>query len=130
VQALDAAIDEVFGYSESTAITHLLLLLDDEAEFEESNWSILHAAEGIHPASYEQELSHVLPALNETAPGWAEILMARVLNSPSSREAWAQHLIGAHPDRRAVVAAICKRITADDPSFSSKAESVLAARRP
>ena len=82
---IDACIAEVVRLADPASIGPLLSLLDDEAEYDEVMFSLIHAAEHFDLPVYVPALLAALPGLQENSPRWAQILFTRVLNSEPAR---------------------------------------------
>lgn len=76
--AVDDALRRVTASSDPAAVAPLLLLLDDDYEFQDILWSLLHAAERFSREPYVAGLVEAVLILATQAPDWASRLTGRV----------------------------------------------------
>src|SRR5262245_22867495 len=72
-----------YPIKDSSIVTALLFLLDDDAEYMELMFSIAHAAEASDDETYSLGVVNALPGLWESSPDWVRTIHIRILNSPT-----------------------------------------------
>ena len=128
IRAFDAALADVMVLDDPRAFAPLAaLFIEEEGDHEDAMWSLLHAVEHLGmdggPDRYAARLLAVFPSLCRTAPRWAELLLVRVLNSPSHTAALRDRMdANATPGERDVVATLAQRIVRASPEFREKAD--------
>ena len=128
VRAFDATLADVTALDDPRAFAPLAaLFIEEEGDHEDALWSLLHAVEHLGiaggPDRYGARLLAVFPSLCRTAPRWAELLLVRVLNSPSHTAALHDRMDAvATPGERDVVAMLARRIARQSPEFREEAE--------
>ncbi|WP_025129889.1 Imm30 family immunity protein [Pseudomonas sp. PH1b] len=119
LRRIDACIAEVARLADPASIGPLLSLLDDEAEYDEVMFSLIHAAEHFDLPVYVPALLAALPGLQENSPRWAQILFTRVLNSEPARLEMVRALREAVPAVKAAALeladSICRSRLAGEP---------------
>lgn len=122
---IDDALVPLGGSSDPSIISSTLMLLNESGD-QDGMWSILHTAESFDLQSYITGLLIALPALAETCPHWAEVLIIRLLNSREDAAELAAQLRTAPARAKEAAAQICEHLSSD-PRFHAKAAPVLAA---
>ncbi|AAY92754.1 hypothetical protein D3X12_22640 [Pseudomonas protegens] len=130
VRRIDACIAEVAQLADPASIGPLLSLLDDEAEYDEVMFSLIHAAEHFDDAVYVPALLAALPGLQEHSPRWAQTLFMRVLNSEPARLEMVRALREAAPAVKAAALELADSINQQSPAFLAKTVVVMVAAQP
>ena len=129
VEEIDDALAEVTAHRSPTYIGALLLLLDDDAEYDEGMFSLIHAAEAFDDDVYVTELLSVLPEMRTSAPRWASIVLMRALNNEASRASMARAVRGAPTQAKQAIEWLCEKINERSPAFMQKTLPVLMAAK-
>ncbi len=127
---IDNHVDALLTEGGATLAEDLLVLLSDEAEYDEGMFSIIHAVESLDEPPYKSYVSAVLtvfPTLSATAPRWASIILMRVMNSDASRHELVRQLRDAPALAKESVREMCERINGVSPEFLSKTVPVTLA---
>jgi hypothetical protein len=127
VQALDRALADLVARPTAAYIGPLLLLLDDEADYDEAMFSLIHVAEAFTDAEYVAGLLQVLSDMRARAPKWASIVLMRVLNSASARTALVRKLREADSPTKQASLWLCERINERSPTFLAQTTAVMLA---
>ncbi|WP_092719382.1 Imm30 family immunity protein [Rhizobium multihospitium] len=126
---VDAAIIELFESSNESLPRDLLLLLSDNAEYDESMFSIIHAAETSNDEEYIRAVLGAFTDIMRSAPRWTSIVLMRVLNSRSAQLEMIRQLRNAPASTKASVREMCERINAVSLEFLSKTTPVTLASK-
>lgn len=105
------------------------MLLSDDVEYDESMFSIIHAAEASNDEEYIRAVLAVFADIMRSAPRWTSIVLMRVLNSRSAQLEMVRQLRDAPASTKASVREMCERINAVSPEFLSKTVPVILASR-
>ncbi len=127
---IDNHVDALLTEGGATLAEDLLVLLSDEAEYDEGMFSIIHAVESQDEPPYKSYVLAVLtvfPTLSATAPRWASIVLMRVMNSDASRHELVRQLRDAPAPTKESVREMCERINGVSPEFLSKTVPVTLA---
>lgn len=127
VHALEAAIADVAPFQDPRSIGVMLLMLDDDAPYDEGMFSLIHAAEAFDDAVYAPAFVDTLPQIFAKAPRWASITLMRALNGDATRVVLARALGDAPPEARRVAKRLCETINKRHPHVAEKTLPVLAA---
>ena len=81
VRNFEDALAKVNELKDKDSIIPLIALLDDNTEYDEAMFSIVHSVEAFPNETYLNALMLALPSLCNRSPRWASIMLMRVLNS-------------------------------------------------
>lgn len=128
VERFNAILGEIAELGDPASIGPLLLLLRDGHPEEEVQFGIVHVVEDFTAHQEARELLRVLPQLSRQAPEWTDTLHWRILNDPSSREAYAAELRAASELSRRAARTVLERIRHNDPDeFAAHCNELLRA---
>lgn len=129
VQAIDTALAEVMVFNDPSVIRPLIRLIEDNAQYDDAIFSILHSIESFQDDVYISEVLKELPYFVHKAPRWASILFMRILNSESARECITEKLYFVNSEIKAAVLQITKMINDGSPKFLEKTFTVINAAK-
>ena len=124
---IDRVISELLQHGDERAVADLLSLLSDQAERDEGMFSLIHAAESFDDGAYVHRFLPIFPALFQSAPRWASIVLMRILNSRSAHLELLKQLRNASASTKEAIREMCQRINDVGPEFQSKTMSVMLA---
>ena len=127
VRALDHAVAELVARPTPAYIVALLLLLDDDADYDEAMFTLIHAAEAFDDADYIPKLLEALPAMRAKAPRWASTVLMRALNSTPTREQLVRAVRDASRPTKDAILWLCERINERSASLLDRTSSVSVA---
>jgi len=127
VSESDNYIALIASANESSSISKLLLLLDDNFIYDEIMYSLIHAAEGFDDPEYVAELLEVIPALCKKSPKWASIVIMRSLNSDKTRAELVSQLRSASNAIKSSMDWLLSEINKESSEFLQQTVSVLIA---
>lgn len=123
----ESVLADIASLNDPTCIVLLSSFFDDNAEFDELMFSIVHTIENFDDATYASELVKAAPRLCEKSPRWASIVFMRVLNSPTSTEALVDSLRNGTDEQREAVHSLMRKINDVSAEFIEKTQPVLQA---
>jgi len=126
---LDTLVSKLLAHSGDKVSRDLLLLLSDEAEYDEGMYSLIHAAESAPDKEYVLSLLSVFSAIETSSPRWTSVVTMRVLNSRPTQLELITQLRTAPKSVKAKVDSVCRRIAEIDPQFLAKTVPVSLAAR-
>lgn len=126
---VDDAVAGVAALDDAASIGPLLRLLDDQAEYDELMFSLIHAAEAFDDRVYAEHFVGVIGAVRTQAPGWASIVLMRILNNDNARTELVRVLSSASAQAREAVQWLCEAINQRDARFIGKTLAVLVASK-
>ena len=129
VRAVDDAVANIISLGNVGALGILLSALDDNAEYDEGMFSIIHASESFPDPYYIKGFLDYLPTLVNTSPKWASILLMRILNDEKSRRNLVREMASCQIEEKAAVEWLCNQINKRDVRFLSKTTPVLVSAR-
>jgi len=111
---------------DANAVTALISLLDDDAEYAELMYSIIHTAETSDDETYSMGVINALPELWNSSPGWLQTIHVRILNSPTAICAYLRILNQSDKLKRLVAKEIFSSVSAKWPQLSQKATNAFS----
>ena len=127
VGPFEEVLASVADMNDPDSITALAEFFDDDAEFDELMFSIIHTIEIHDDATYCQELLKAAPVLCSRSPRWASIIFMRVLNSDSTRTQLVLQLRNAPAPTKDVMRNLMERINERGVQFMAKTTPVIVA---
>jgi immunity protein 30 of polymorphic toxin system len=115
-----------YPIKDASIVTALLYLLDDDAEYMELMFSILHAAEASDDETYSLGVVNALPELWETSPDWLRTIHVRILNSPSYTDTYLHVLNQSDELKRQVAKEIFSSVSAERPQTNQKVMNAIS----
>ncbi|WP_408950297.1 Imm30 family immunity protein [Lysobacter sp. Hz 25] len=119
VARFDALIAEAYRAEDEALIPVLLGLLDDDCEFHEVIFGVVHAVESFASDRYFAALAQNLATLRQRAPEWCALLHTRILNSPPHFAGLLDAFVPLQAAARAQEIAILDEIAAD-PDYAER----------
>lgn len=86
VEKFEQILDKIESLNDPDSIVLLSQFFEDEAEYDELMFSLIHSIEKFDDTTYIAALLETLPKLSQKAPNWCSVLLKRVNNNPSSKE--------------------------------------------
>ena len=126
VREFEELLARIAGLQDPKSIPALLAFFEDDAEYDELMFSIVHTIEAFDDSTYVDQVIASLPRLGRSAPRWAGILHKRVLNSPETLAAYTRRAEKASPVERAAIGEILTDIAKTTPAFKDRVEVLLA----
>lgn len=129
VTGIDSALQIIAQEADPITVAVLLLSLDDQFQFDEGMFSIIHTAEMFDDKIYVSGFLTAIPHLTKAAPKWASIVLMRILNSDETKKELIRALISSNQDAKKAVENLCNMINQQSTDFLSKTVAVLVATR-
>ncbi|WP_137940218.1 Imm30 family immunity protein [Chitinivorax sp. B] len=126
---IDKAISKVAIFKQPCSIGRMLLLLRDDALFEEGMFSLIHAAEAFDDETYIHEMLLILPDLRQKAPAWASVVLMRVLNNDNSRACLTRQTRSSPKAIKDSLIWLLEEINKEELSFLAKTVAPLLAAK-
>lgn len=121
----EGVLAEILDLKDASCIGLLLPFFDDDAEYDELMFSIIHTIEFFDDSDYVRELIDGLPGLWEQSKQWAIVLHMRILNSSTVLEAYLKALSTASDSSKEVFQEILIRIAQERTKFAQQCEEIL-----
>jgi hypothetical protein len=115
-----------YPIKDASVVTALLLLLDDDAEYMELMFSILHAVEASDAEAYSWGVINALPELWKSSPDWARTIHGRILNSPTYLDTYLRVLNQSEALKRRVAKDIFLSVSAEQPEKHQKIMNAIS----
>lgn len=80
-KALDAILMEIWELNDSSCISDIALLIEDDYEFDEVMYTLVHFIEGFDLETYIKHILRITPKLYGKSPDWSRTLIVRIRNS-------------------------------------------------
>jgi hypothetical protein len=108
------------------SIKFLINLLDDECDYDELMFSIIHTVEDFEEVVYAREIGENISSVFLKAPEWAKLVLIRILNSPSSSNAFRDVINNLPKNERMEVVTILEVIKDENSDFVNKVMAILS----
>lgn len=125
VARFESVLADVASMNDRACIGLLCALLDDEAEFDELMFSIIHTIESFEDAVYALEIVKAAPRLCDRSPRWASIVFMRILNSPTTTTTLIDALRNGTAEQCESVGVLMRKINNVSEAFIDKTQPVL-----
>lgn len=126
VQRFEDILGQVAALNDPDCIGQVLPLFDDDAEYDEMMFSIIHIIERFDDATYVKEIVDHLGSFFDQSPRWAVIVLMRILNSASTKDAFADYITSLPADKRQTVRKAVEAVRRKNIKFESSCNSLLA----
>lgn len=120
VENIDIKLMEVMAFNDYSVIRPLARLIEDNAQYDEAIFSIIHSIESFDDNIYISEIINEFPYLVNKSPYWATILLIRILNSNTARECMCEKISLTTPAIQISILFLLQRINAETPTLSEK----------
>src|SRR5215475_2837191 len=111
---------------DANVVTALISLLDDDAEYGELMYSIIHTAETADDETYSVGVINGLPEMWDSSPNWVRIIHVRILNSPTAINEYLRILNHSDESKRLVAKEIFSSVSEKRPQLSQKATNAVS----
>lgn len=108
-------------------IQELTEVFEDDAEYDELMFSMIHLIETFDDKVYVSQLLASSPAFTTRTPRWASIVFMRVLNSEPTKLELVRQLRCASSDSKRAVKDLMEKINARSAQFIPKTVPVIVA---
>lgn len=106
VEQFEQVLEKIDSLDDPSSIILLSQFFDDEAEYDELMFSLIHSIEKFDDVTYINALLEALPNLSQKAPDWCSVLLKRVNNNSNSKEVLAVALESSDNHTRQLVDSI------------------------
>ncbi|OTG97672.1 Imm30 family immunity protein [Acinetobacter sp. ANC 4973] len=130
VEKIDAKLAEIMAFNDCSVISPLVRLIEDNAQYDEAVFSIIHSIESFKNDVYIIEIINEFPYMVKKAPNWATILLIRILNSKTARECMIDKVSLTTPAIKNSILFLLQRINAEKPNFFEKTASLMKVINP
>lgn len=125
VARFEDGLADVAELDDPTCIVMLCSFFDDDEEFDELMFSIIHTIENFDDATYASELVKAAPSLCAKSSRWASIVFMRILNSQSSTTALVSALRNGTDEQRESIHTLMRKINDVSGEFIKKTQPVM-----
>ncbi|WP_332606284.1 Imm30 family immunity protein [Acinetobacter sp. ESBL14] len=130
IEKIDAKLAEIMAFNDCSVIRPLVRLIEDNAQYDEAVFSIIHSIESFKDDIYIVEIINEFPYMVNKAPNWATILLIRILNSKTARECLIDKVSLTTPAIKNSILFLLQRINAEKPNFFEKTASLMKVINP
>ena len=130
VKNIDAKLAKIMAFKDCSVIRPLVRLIEDNAQYDEAVFSIVHSIESFENYVYINEIINEFPYLVKKAPNLATILLIRRLNNNTARECMIDQVSLTTPAIKNSILFLLQHINAEKPNFFEKTASLMKAIKP
>jgi Immunity protein 30 len=106
-------------------ISQSLLLFDDNYQYHELMFSIIHFIEHANNVLYCEQVLATIPAFIQKAPDWASIVIMRILNSEEVCQVFIALCIHSKPIQKASIKHLLDQINTRGPEYLVRTHSLM-----
>lgn len=126
IKIADVILYDICDGNDPNAIELLIGLLDDDFEYDEFMFSIVHCIEKFDNTIYLHHLLNTLPDLIYKSPRWASILHMRIINNEKAYLEYIKVIIREATNlQKGVIGDLLNSIAKENPEFLSKIGSLF-----
>ncbi|WP_081408302.1 Imm30 family immunity protein [Acinetobacter sp. BMW17] len=130
VEKIDTKLAEIMAFNDCSVIRPLVRLIEDNAQYDEAVFSIIHSIESFKNDAYIVEIINEFTYMVKKAPNWATILLIRILNSKTARECMIDKVSLTTPAIKDSILFLLQRINAEKPNFFEKTAALMKVINP
>lgn len=123
----EAILAEMSAIHDPAIIKAVTEFLNDDSQFDELMFSIIHLIERFETSVYVDQLLEICTTLYSRSPRWTRILFVRILNSEDARLELIRCLPDSPRQTKKTIAAVMDEIRGRNSQFLAKIASVLPA---
>lgn len=127
VQRFEQTLGQVAALKDPKSIAALLPFFDDNAEYDEMMFSIIHTIEGFDDETYVREILENLASFYAKSPRWALIVHMRIFNSPPTLAAYEQRIKTLTDQQKQPVRHVLNAVRKKNAKFEQACSVLLAA---
>ena len=125
IEEYEILLSRIADINIPVVIEHLIPLFDDEFEYDEIMYSIIHIIEGYNDIEYCSHLLKTLPSFIYKSPRWASVVHMRIMNSKETLEEYIKVCQKASLEQKRSIKLLLEFINKEDLSFFSKTTPLL-----
>lgn len=114
VESFEELLDEASENRCETLILPLMLSLDDECEFDELMFSVIHRLEKYPLEAYLRVLAKNVQNVHAKAPRWCAVLHTRIMNSSSAYADYLRKLVLVEQTSKDAMEKILRKLSLKD----------------
>ncbi len=126
VERVEDLLGQVAALNDPDCIGKLLPFFEDDAEYDELMFSIIHTIENFDDETYVREVSNHLGDFFAHSPRWAVIVHMRILNSAPTLSAYSERIKSLTVQERLTVRNVLQAVRQKNAKFHSACDSLIA----
>lgn len=127
VKIIEGSLTKIMAFDNASVIRPLIRLIEDDAEYDEAIFSIIHSVESFKDDVYVSECMKELPDLVTQAPLWAIILFQRILNNDYTRGCLIENIHFTTHEIKQTVLWLVEEVNRKSTQFLDKTEAIKLA---
>lgn len=120
----DDLLGKISDLNNEKMIMKLSYFFNDNSEYDEIMFSIIHTIEAFDDETYICEILKAIPHLSTNSPSWASIILVRILNSEPTKIEMIKQLINASNEVKTSLRNLVERINIESPDLIQKTISI------
>lgn len=126
VRKFENILGKIAALNDPDCIGQLLPFFDDDSEYDEMMFSIIHTIECFDDATYVRAIVDHLDSFFAASPRWATVIHMRILNSPSTMAAYGDYIKLAANDKQRAVRIALHAVRRKNAKFAAQCDVLLA----
>ncbi len=126
VSNFDDIILEIAGLRDYRSIKLLISFFDDNSDYDELMFSVIHSIEQFDDLIYVDNILTSIKVLYENSPRWGSIVLMRIINSESTKEAFIKELLQGSDEIKGIVRDFLIKIGNKGKELSYKVSPIIS----
>lgn len=125
VDDFESSLTDIARSNDPKIIGFLLTLFDDDFEYDEIMFSIIHVIEAFDDNIYSKEIITNLEVFCLNTPRWASIVHIRIINSEPTLQSYFYNLPNASNEAKMVLKELLTKIAQRGSELATKVDPIL-----
>lgn len=125
-EKFESVLGDIARLKDPKCIKKLVDFFDDDSDFHEVLFGIVHLIEEFDDHTYLQELAPSMPKLINESPYWAKVLHYRILNSPATLAEYRALLPSLSNDIKIELKDFLLIIKNEDKEFADRCDQLIS----
>lgn len=126
IPKFEEILGDIAKLKDPNVIRKLVNYLDDDSEYPDIIFEIVHLIEEFDDHTYLQELLPSIPLLTQNSPYWAKVLHYRIMNSPTTLAEYSKISSSLSEDTKQALKKLLVEIKKEDKEFDSQCNTLIA----
>jgi len=125
IEQFEKTLDDIGKLNNSQSIGNLVKYFNDESDYPEILFNIVHLIETFDDHTYLNELLPSMPWMVKNTPDWAKTLHYRILNSPKTYELYIDIFPSLSQQIKSCLKQLLSEIKKEDVEFEARCNKLL-----
>lgn len=126
IPKFEEILGDIAKLKDPNVIRKLVNYLDDDSEYPDVIFAIVHLIEEFDDHTYLQELLPSISLLTQNSPYWAKVLHYRIMNSSTTLTEYSKISSSLSEDTKQALKKLLVEIKKEDKEFDSQCNTLIA----